>query len=291
MFLPYKVDVPLDHRPVINWLIFCGAILAFIWQIFTPIEQVKALFLDGWGIGGLFGHMWLHGGIGHIVGNMIFLWLFGNAVCSKIGNIVYLPVYLSLGLLAAISHLIFRGGPMIGASGAINGIVGMYLVFFPKNSISCFMMLIFQPIFFSISGFWLILMWFVFDIWGATKGGAGVAYFAHLGGFAGGFVLAVAMLRWKFVVMERYEESILQVFKRGKKITEEGVTSDFDVRVQLWNQQVRQASNNELHFEENVNDFIRFYCSCGKRIKVPAKYSGKSGRCPKCSRRVQIPQE
>ncbi|MHC4158525.1 MAG: rhomboid family intramembrane serine protease, partial [Planctomycetota bacterium] len=172
MFIPYKVDVPFDNQPVMNWLVFVGVILAFVLQVaavveevggeFTAVEQAEEekgaeggigrFILDGWKVTGLFGHMWLHGGLVHLIGNLIFLWLFGNAVCSKIGNIVYLPVYVLLGLVAAVSHLIFIGGPMIGASGAINGIVGMYLVFFPENSISCLFVLYFHPV--SVSGYW-----------------------------------------------------------------------------------------------------------------------------------------
>ena len=82
--------------------------------------------------------MWLHVGLIHLVGSIIFLWLFGNAVCSKIGNIFYLPIYVGLGLIAAASHNIFSNGTVIGASDAINDIVGMYLVFFPENAMDCF---------------------------------------------------------------------------------------------------------------------------------------------------------
>ncbi len=141
MFIPYRVDVPFNHRPVMNWLVVTGVIVVFVLQLQASGATQEALYsfvLDGWGIKGLFGYMWLHGGILHLIGNLIFLWLFGNAVCSKIGNVFYLPVYVGLGLIAATSHLIFSDGRAVGASGAINGIVGMYLVFFPENSMSCF---------------------------------------------------------------------------------------------------------------------------------------------------------
>jgi len=228
LFIPYAVDVPFDHRPVVNWLVFAGVILAFILQVGATEEQISPFVLNGWAIRGLFGHSWLHAGIIHLIGNLIFLWLFGNAVCSKIGNIFYLPMYLGLGLLAGISHLIFVGGPAVGASGAINGIVGMYLVFFPENSISCFFFLFFRPVTFSISGYWMILLWFVFDVWGAVGGGECVAYFAHIGGFVAGFGLAVLMLSTKWVVMERGEKSLLQMLGWGRREIEEEVRRDFE---------------------------------------------------------------
>jgi membrane associated rhomboid family serine protease len=121
---------------------------------------------------------------------MLFLWIFGNAVCAKIGNLRYLPIYTGLGIIAGMSQLLFSGEGGLGASGAINGIVGMYLVFFPTNEITCYFLMIFllRPCVkeFSLSSYWMILFWLAFDIWGAMQGGGGIAYFAHLGGFAGG---------------------------------------------------------------------------------------------------------
>ena len=131
MFIPYAVDVPFDHRPVLNWLISGALVVIFVLHIAALFGQVDRglstqeafqttmgrFILDGWQLSGLFGYMWLHGGILHLAGNVIFLWLFGNAVCSKVGNLLYLPVYVGLGLAAGISHLIFSGGPVLGAKG------------------------------------------------------------------------------------------------------------------------------------------------------------------------------
>jgi len=114
MFIPYSADVPFDRRPVMNWLICALVLILFLLQVKTTLNHSDYMFitqkgthqtidpfvLDGWGIRGLFGYMWIHGGIFHLVGNLIFLWLFGNAVCSKVGNIRYAPIYIGLGLLA-----------------------------------------------------------------------------------------------------------------------------------------------------------------------------------------------
>ncbi|MHC4570747.1 MAG: rhomboid family intramembrane serine protease [Planctomycetota bacterium] len=318
MFIPYKVDVPFDNRPVMNWLVFVGVILAFVLQVAAVMEEVTSEFtvvekpvegqpeeqaaegkvgrfvLDGWKITGLFGHMWLHGGLFHLIGNLIFLWLFGNAVCSKIGSVFYLPVYVVLGLVAAVSHLIFIGGPMIGASGAINGIVGMYLVFFPENSISCFFVLFFHPVSFSISGYWMILLWFAFDIWGAVSGGQGVAYFAHIGGFAAGFGLAVLMLKAKWVEMERDEKSLLQMLSSDREPAETELRRDFAPWQQQWEGSEGEKTESETFApepEKPEEEFIRFACLCGKRVKVPIIYAGSMGRCPRCKRRVRIPEK
>jgi membrane associated rhomboid family serine protease len=271
--------------------------------------------LDGWDAEGLFGHMWLHAGLLHLIGNLVFLWLFGNAVCSKIGNVIYLPIYILCGLAAALSHLLFFDfdTPMLGASGAINGMVGMYLVFFPENSISCFFMLYFRPIWFTVRSFWMILFWFVFDIWGAMRGGGGVAYFAHIGGFVSGFAIAVLLLKTKTVVMERDETSLFKLLglEKSDSVSALERLGDPALGQQGWRQEegVKQAvhkppaageSSEVLLHLKNPEDFIidspeprpasiRFTCSCGRRVKIPAKYAGLTGRCPHCSARLKIP--
>jgi len=293
MFIPYSVDVPFNHRPVMNWLITAALVLIFAAEITGARTTIDRFVLDGWGLTGLFGHMWLHAGIIHLIGNLIFLWLFGNAVCSKIGNLLYLPVYVGLGLIAGISHLIFSSGSVVGASGAINGIVGMYLVFFPENSISCFFFLFFRPVTFSVSGYWMILLWFAFDILGAASGSRGVAYVAHVGGFAAGFSLAVLMLKMGWIVMERDEKSLLQMLSTRKKRVPDG----FRPGPAPW-QPRREQAHNEMEVRrptpkepaKPTNAYIRFNCRCGQRIKVARAHAGQIGRCPKCRVPIKIPE-
>ena len=285
----------------------------FVWG------KVRPFILDGGKIKGLFGHMWLHGGILHLLGNILFLWIFGNAVCSKIGNTRYLPLYIFLGLLAAMAHLIFQGGSAIGASGAIMGVVGMYLVFFPQNDITCYFVwfLFFHPIIrgFTISSYWMVLFWVIFDIWGAAKGGGTTAYFAHLGGFFAGMFLAILMLKTKWVEMNpRYERSLLDVFaKKPEPDTDKGADPRFGWMMQQTDQPPDQVAQNEQIAEpsasgqadlndhsprstppasaESAEAMIRFMCPCGRRIKVPARYAGKMGKCPRCKNRLRIPQQ
>ena len=277
--------------------------------------EIRPYILNGFDLKGLFGYMWLHGGIFHLLGNMLFLWIFGNAICAKIGNIRYALAYIGLGLVAGISHLVFTGGSSLGASGAINGIVGMFLVLFPQNEITCYLIIFVKPREFNVSSAWMILFWLAFDIWGAMWGGGGVAYFAHLGGFAGGVVLAVLMLKFKMVTMERYEKSLFQVieeYRHPSPIEEPsaGYSNYLNATANLQEElplapippvpfepktisidPAEQPQTIPLEPQKPQDEFIRFACACGKRVKMPAKYAGKTGKCPQCNARLKIPEK
>lgn len=357
LILPYHVDVPYDRKPFANWLILgliaaiffqqiavlfkYGASIAFQQQQTEQDQQgsgdsgqpkgaeakpqiknpLDAWILHGWNPQGIIGHMWLHGGFLHLLGNMWFLWLFGNAVCAKVGNKWFGLMYLGFGFAAAATHLLFSGEPALGASGAINGVVGMFLVFFPENDTSAVLSLFFfYWRRFSISSYWLILLWFAFDIWGAMRGAGGTAYFAHLGGFAAGFVLATFLLERKWVTMEEYETSLLQLVGLQKKKGLDEKLSDYGRGWEPWqqeiaDQQTAQGTGQRMQTlriplepppllscdsktrgqvtaqptAEVQPEFVRVLCSCGKKVKFPVQYAGRTGRCPACNKPITIP--
>ena len=139
--------------------------------------------------------MFLHGGWGHLGGNMLFLWIFGDNIEHRVGHLRFLLFYLVCGLAAGIAHILFNSGsaiPTVGASGAISGVLGGYLLLFPRNrvyvltwggvaAVPAMLML----------GLW-ILMQFIngFGAVAETPETGGVAYLAHIGGFVAGMVLA-----------------------------------------------------------------------------------------------------
>lgn len=212
MLIPYQVDVPMSRWPIMNFALI-GVISLFSLMVMFggDGQSVRDMVLDGWAPKGLFGHMLLHADFIHLFGNMLFLWVFGNAVCAKITNIAYLPLFLFFGLVAAGSHLTIDGDPAIGASGAINGVVGMYLLLYPLNNVSCIWLFGLYSRSFSFSGMWLILLWLIFDLWGATTGSGGVAYWAHLGGFAAGACIGAVLLSTRMVVPTDSEQSLFDV--------------------------------------------------------------------------------
>jgi hypothetical protein len=205
----------------------------------------------------------------------------------------------------------FCGGTMIGASGAINGVVGMFLVFFPENEVSCLLLFGHCGRTFSVSSRWVILFWFVFDVLGAiflTGMVGGVAYFAHVGGFVGGAGLAVLMLKMNWIGMEEYEKSLLELWGRKKSENQEHLRTDIPVwQRQFLNTQPpatksetaptqpqTPAVDPEIFFTppaKTTEEFMRIRCSCGKKLKVPAASAGKTAQCPQCQKRFKIPQK
>ena len=177
---------------------------------------MSVFVLEGWGITGLLGHNWLHSNVIQLIANLLFLWPLGNAVCSKLGNKIYPVFYFDLCLIGGVIHVALGGGPVLGASMAVSGIVGMYLVLFPENSISCYFLLP-HPVEFSISGYWVIFLWFVVDIFGAIIGVNRICFCVHIVGFGSGFGLGVLMLKKKWLVMERDERSLLELLRREKE--------------------------------------------------------------------------
>ena len=214
LLLPYKVDVKSSRKPYANYLVMIAIVAVFVLQQIYPEERTKPFFLNGWSARGLLGYMWLHMGYIHIIFNLIFLWVFGNAVCAKIGNVLYLPVYVAVGLLAAVIHLTFDVRMTVGASGAIFGIIGIYLVLYPYNSIKCLFWFLAYIRRFSIAGFWIIILWIALNLLGVISGyTGGAAYFAHIGGFVGGVILAIILVGSKLVTRDSMDDAIVRSIK------------------------------------------------------------------------------
>jgi membrane associated rhomboid family serine protease len=142
--------------------------------------------------------MFMHGGIAHIFGNMLYLWIFGDNLEDSLGHLRYLLFYLACGIIAGLSHVFatvaFGGNPLLpalGASGAISGVLAGYLVLHPQRRVR---MIVFRTIQ-EVPAIWAIGIWFVFQLvsgigmLGSGSQAGGVAYAAHIGGFLAGLVL------------------------------------------------------------------------------------------------------
>jgi len=139
--------------------------------------------------------MFLHGGFLHLGGNMLYLWIFGNNVEDAMGHVRFLLFYLACGLAAALAEgTVNRHSalPMVGASGAISGVLAAYVLIYPRARVTVIIPLgiLLYPT--KISAFYVIGFWFVLQLLngvGASPGAPGTAWWAHVGGFAAGFLL------------------------------------------------------------------------------------------------------
>jgi len=154
----------------------------------------------------LFTAMFLHGGWGHILGNMWFLWIFGDNVEDRLGKLLFPIFYIFSGLCAGIIHVILlrdSSMPAVGASGAIAGVMGAYIYMFPRATVASLMSFGYFIRVVHVPAPIYLGLWFVLQLFGGLVGGeaSNVAFWAHVGGFVAGFILAVLLsamnlVRW-----------------------------------------------------------------------------------------------
>lgn len=151
----------------------------------------------------VFTSMFMHGGIFHLVTNMLYLWIFGNNIEDKLGHIRFMIFYLLCGIAAAFAHAItdsLSNIPMIGASGAVSGVLGAYIILFPHARIHTlvflgfFVQVVRLPAIFII-GFWIIIQFINGILSKGIAGQGGVAWFAHIGGFIFGLILILLFFK------------------------------------------------------------------------------------------------
>jgi membrane associated rhomboid family serine protease len=173
--------------PFGNYVIILLTTCAFAVQMLIDpgAQRLGGLVLKNGSVAGLLGYMWLHMNMVHLVGNLITLWVFGRYVCPRLGDATYAVAYVVAGAAAGLAHVAYDGRPVIGASGAIMGVLGMHVVI-------CFRQ-------FGCLGPWLILVWFLTTLGAGIAGGFPASYMSHIGGFLAGVALAVCLLVLRLV--------------------------------------------------------------------------------------------
>ena len=201
-----------EAYPIINNLLIALNVLVFITELsqgrglgefiymygLVParysIPRISALFTTGQQVVPFITFMFLHGGFLHLIGNMWFLYLFGDNIEDRLGHFRYLAFYFVCGLSSGISHLLLNWHsqvPTIGASGAIAGVMGAYLVLFPRARILTLIPIFFIPYFVEVPAFLFLGVWLLFQFVsaaGASAQAGGIAWWAHIGGFIFGIV-------------------------------------------------------------------------------------------------------
>ena len=207
-------DINKRHAvPYVNYLLIVANVAAFAWSLFLAphdqkerIVQIGLMVPDHWTVTSVFASMFLHANLLHLGGNMLFLWIAGDNVEDRMGHLTYLAFYLLCGVAGAAAHIYMALGPMIsmhgtptlGASGAISGVIGAYLIFYPASKIKFMIWLIIFIRYFTLPSWAVIGFWIGSQVLMAREQLSGkpdvqmeVAVFAHLGGFALGLLVGL----------------------------------------------------------------------------------------------------
>lgn len=215
--IPLRDDLPTSRAPVLTVALIAGNVAAFLWQVLGVGMEASVAWgglvpgrllglvpaVEGPGLlppaATVLSSMFLHGSFLHIAGNMLFLWVFGNNVEEALGRPRFLAFYLLTGAGAAAAQTgaaLVSGGrevllPMVGASGAISGVLAAYLVMFPRARVLTLVPIFVFIRFVQLPAALFLGLWFVLQLLGAFlgDGGGGVAFMAHVGGFVAGLLL------------------------------------------------------------------------------------------------------
>jgi len=195
------------HFPLFSYGFIALNVAIFLFQVNLPPGQLNAFIndygsipaetIEGQDLFTLFTSMFLHGGWMHLIGNMLFLWVFADNIEATIGNFRFLIFYILGGLAAHAAHIYFNWGspvPTVGASGAIAAVMGAYLVMFPASRVRMlFFIFTFRIPAFVFLGFWIWQQWMsgTAALQIETAQSQGVAWWAHIGGFAFGLVMGI----------------------------------------------------------------------------------------------------
>ncbi len=226
---PIRDSIPTRDFPVVNTFLIILNIVIFVFLqpvggspeeavFFQQWGLVPARFdgvpLNGWAYFPFFSNMFLHGGWFHLIGNVWTLYIFGDNVEDRLGKGRYLIFYLLCGLAGSGAHFFFNLGspiPAVGASGAIAGVMGAYLLLCPHSKITMLIPIFYIPFFFKISAWLYLAYWFLLQLFSGTSvlfsqtNEAGVAFWAHIGGFLAGIVLHKLFTRSDYQPPEQFQ--------------------------------------------------------------------------------------
>jgi membrane associated rhomboid family serine protease len=208
--IPISDENPVKITPFVTWGLILACVAVWVWQWrhpdpawgdiinsygFTP-RSLMSPQLDLTGMPAvaptltIFTSMFLHGSWLHLGGNMLYLWIFGNNIEEAMGHVRFLLFYVLCGIAAALTMAFMDAAsshPMVGASGAISGVLGAYMLLYPRARVTVLVPLLIILYPFRINAFWVVGAWFAMQLLSLTgPDTTGVAWWAHLGGFAAG---------------------------------------------------------------------------------------------------------
>lgn len=238
MFFPIRTDYRMSQTPWVNYALIAANVLLYVmgfggqhnralpWMLHPHAPTLEQFFSS----------MFLHANFMHLLGNMVFLWVFGNAMNDRLGHAGYLAFYLAAGVLSNVGYVLLVGAsmiPLLGASGAISGVTGAYLVLFPKVRVTLAFFFYFIT-FFEVSSLFFLLFQFGWNLLmtlgrlAGPVGGGGVAYAAHSAGYLYGIAIAAVLLAIGALPREPFDLLSLITAKRRRSRFQRMVAQGYD---------------------------------------------------------------
>jgi len=213
MILPLKLEVESTEQPIANYVLIVITCLVFFLSLFEPVAKVfYSTERSGFNFIGIIGGVFLHKSFFSLVFNMFFLFVYGSAVCSVLGNMKFFILYIFLGVMVSVINLLAGHTTALGANGAINGLMGLALVWFPKNEMTFFYF--FTTI--RVKIIYGILFYIVLGLLGIFLfGGSNLSQFARFGGLVSGIAIGLILDKYKFVSI--YETTLIDMITKNEK--------------------------------------------------------------------------
>jgi len=207
--IPLRDTIPSSRFALVNWGLIAANVAVFFFEVSLGDNLEAFIFAHGlvprhFTFAALLTSMFLHGGWLHLIGNMLYLYIFGDNVEDRLGHLRYLAFYLLCGMAAGATQAFTAprsGIPMVGASGAIAGVSGAYLLFFPQSRVVTLVPIFLFIQIIEVPAVFFLVLWFLWQLlsgiatFGARSSMAGVAFWAHIGGFLSGMVLGPLLAR------------------------------------------------------------------------------------------------
>ncbi|MCD6365249.1 MAG: rhomboid family intramembrane serine protease [Planctomycetes bacterium] len=288
--IPVRTDYRMTRTPWVNYALILANILIFLLGyngMRLPLENSLLLIPSEPQVHQFFTSLFLHAGWGHLLGNMVFLWTFGNALNDRLGNVAYLAFYLAGGVFACIGYLALGGsGPVLGASGAISAVAGAYLVLLPRVRVTV-LNIIYVITYFEVSSLVFLMIQFVWNLMMTRIATGAVAYSAHSAGYVFGITSAGALLATGLLPRDAFDlpNLIRSARRRGKfRRMVAGGWDPFDRRSTMMNRPPKEVKDHGAETvrvevvqtstdrEQRLRADIREACTSHNLVEAAEKY-------------------
>lgn len=208
LLVPVRTDSPLRSAPWANWFLIIANIAVFV----AEHSPVRGLFAN-WALNSarpelyqFVTYAFMHDGPLHIAGNMLFLYIFGNNICDRLGNMAFLAFYVGGAIFAGIGYAALnQTGLVVGASGAVAAVTGAYLALLPRSHITLFYWLFIMIGLTEVPSLWFILAFFAQDVFYSFSRSSDVAHIAHVSGSVFGFALCMLILKFRLLPRDHFD--------------------------------------------------------------------------------------